>query len=244
MSKQTTTIQKHTRPGKTPDGDLYVTIQYRDGRLSIVGVEGPKANGDATGGCGQTVDALSRIKAPAPGWEPEDIAKLREVWERWHLNDMQPGCEHQRATWDTRKILEVVAYKLTREAWALKHEAEKEALYSAKVGREPILDATQRALLGDGVLVGTSATGFKIVTPPNADSPLSGCYEVDKRENKAAGWVRPEEHPRGLLCKPCGVCGYKYGSAWLYEEVPADVLQWLEALPVADKPIPGPWARF
>lgn len=43
--------------------------------------------------------------------------------------------------------------------------------------------------------------------------------------------IRPEEHPAGLLCKPCAVCGYKYGSAWLSEDVPADVLEFLRALP-------------
>jgi len=244
MNTQTAVIQKHVRPGRTPLGDMFVTIEYREGRLSITGVEGPKANGDATGGGGQNTDALADVKNYAPEWNAEKVAKLREVWDRWHLNDMRPGCEHQRAAWDTREEVEVITYKLTREAWALKREAEKEAIYSASIGREPILDTTQRALLGENVLIGTSATGFKIVTPPDADSPLSGCYEVDKREHKAAGWVRPEEHPRGLLCKPCEVCGYKYGSSWLREDVPADVLKWLEALPVADKAMPGPWGRF
>jgi hypothetical protein len=42
------------------------------------------------------------------------------------------------------------------------------------------------------------------------------------------------EHPEGLLCKPCPVCGYKYGSAWLCEKVPAKVVAWLRALPETD----------
>lgn len=71
--------------------------------------------------------------------------------------------------------------------------------------------------------------------PPDADSPLSGCYEVKTRETKAAGWVYPREHPRGLLGRPCEVCGYRYGSAWLKEEVPAEVLAFLESLPETDK---------
>jgi hypothetical protein len=52
-----------------------------------------------------------------------------------------------------------------------------------------------------------------------------------KKEKKLAGWTYPNQHPEGLLCKPCPVCGYKYGSAWLFEEVPSDVLAWLAALP-------------
>jgi len=41
------------------------------------------------------------------------------------------------------------------------------------------------------------------------------------------------EHQRaeGVLLKPCPVCGYKYGSAWLYEPVPHVVITWLEFLP-------------
>lgn len=37
-------------------------------------------------------------------------------------------------------------------------------------------------------------------------------------------WVRPDEHPKGLLGAPCPECGYKYGTAWKREEVPAEVL--------------------
>jgi hypothetical protein len=34
---------------------------------------------------------------------------------------------------------------------------------------------------------------------------------------------------------PCPICGYKYGSAWLKEEVPAEVIDWLFALPDSDE---------
>lgn len=78
--------------------------------------------------------------------------RIKAVWERYHLNDMRAGCEHQRAGWDVSKMLDV-----------------------------------------DG-------------------------------QKKAAGWVYQKEHAEGLLCKPCEVCGYKYGSTWLYEAIPADVL--------------------
>lgn len=42
-------------------------------------------------------------------------------------------------------------------------------------------------------------------------------------------WVRPEEHPDGLLGKPCPTCGYRFGTAWLTEPVPVDVLAAVEA---------------
>lgn len=47
-------------------------------------------------------------------------------------------------------------------------------------------------------------------------------------------WVRQDEHPDGLLMKPCPECGYKYGSAWLKEAVPAEVIDRLKALPETD----------
>ncbi len=37
-------------------------------------------------------------------------------------------------------------------------------------------------------------------------------------------WVRPDEHPEGLLGAPCPVCGYRYGSEWLHEELPAAII--------------------
>jgi hypothetical protein len=44
------------------------------------------------------------------------------------------------------------------------------------------------------------------------------------------GWVRRDEHPHGLLAFPCPVCGYKYGTSWLTEEIPADVREQIIAL--------------
>lgn len=39
-------------------------------------------------------------------------------------------------------------------------------------------------------------------------------------------WVRPEEHPEGLMTVPCPVCGYRYGTEWLREEIdPADLAE-------------------
>jgi len=48
---------------------------------------------------------------------------------------------------------------------------------------------------------------------------------------RALGWKSYDEHPS----EPCPTCGYKFGSAWLTEEVPTKVLQWLEALPNSDR---------
>ena len=44
------------------------------------------------------------------------------------------------------------------------------------------------------------------------------------------GWIRPDEHPNGLLGKPCPVCGYRYGSAWLVDILPGYVVDTLAAV--------------
>ena len=50
-------------------------------------------------------------------------------------------------------------------------------------------------------------------------------------EEKILGWMHPEEHPEGILGKPCPVCGYKYGTSWKKEEVPEEIIKWLFDLP-------------
>jgi hypothetical protein len=141
--------------------EMFVKIELRsDGELSLFGVVGPWHSGDCAGSCGQCEEELEKISIFHEGWSEEDVWKLHQVWNCWHLNHMRPYCAHQEAEWDMSKEL----------------------------------------VMPDG-----------------------------KRE--AAGWVTPDEHPEGLLGKPCPVCGYKYGSAWNKEAVPDEVLGWLYGLP-------------
>lgn len=215
-------------PGVTRFGSLFVFVNFDGRRLSISGVEGPLANGDCRGNAGQCIDSLVSIHTYSDGWDREKADKLRETWERWHLNDMRPGCEHQRATWgDTQRKVEVVSYKLTSEAHRLRESTRGAAATCALQGVSFTPTPTARALaeLGDW---------YKArFTPPDADSPLSGCYEVEKREMKAIGWTYEKEHPEGVLGKPCETCGYKYGTQWQYEAVPLDVHEFLQSLPEA-----------
>jgi hypothetical protein len=43
-------------------------------------------------------------------------------------------------------------------------------------------------------------------------------------------WVRRDEHPQGLLCEPCPVCGYRYGSAWQKRELPPEIVTLAETV--------------
>jgi len=158
-------FKKVIRPGSIiSDGTphrIFCEIEFAQGNLSISGVVGPKANGDAVMGCGQ-IDMEFAHKDPkhndprtayliqpseikfAHGWDEEKWLRFLEIWHLWHLNDMRAGCVHQRA-------------------------------------------------------LGWDKEGYDL-------------------------------HPS----EPCPTCGYKYGSAWLKEDVPEDVLAFLVNLPMAD----------
>lgn len=223
-----TAFKKIVRVGSGRFGSIFVKIKFDGTRLSMTGVEGPTAGGNARGGCGQIYMHDWDISEYAPGWNSDEVARLRQVWHDWHLNDTRPGCVHQK-DWNTAEEIELVEYGLTTEAHQLRKKAIERAATSAAKGETPDLSDTERAL----VLL---ADWFKPrYSPPDADSPLSGCFEVRRRETKTAGWVYPSQHPRGLLTKECAACGYKYGSAWNHEDVPADVIEWLKELPDADQ---------
>ncbi len=101
---------------------VFCKIKFENGNLSISGVIGPKSNGNAWGGCGQIdmefkhADSnhddkrYSHLIPPsdlrfANGWNQTAWYKFLETWKCWHLNDMQAGCEHQRAEkWENKRI--------------------------------------------------------------------------------------------------------------------------------------------
>lgn len=139
--------------------DLFCKIDFLNGRLSISGVEGPKRNGDCRGGCGQLDMHEWNFADYAPGWTPELVARFRDIWHRWHRNDMRAGSPVQEAF--------------------LKENPVK-AVYP-----ESHYDKASSALASAGL-------------NPDAE-------------------------------------GYRYGHAWKFEEVPADVIEFIHSLPNSDK---------
>jgi hypothetical protein len=170
-------FSKVVNPGFTSDGQLFVSIKFDGQRLSITGVEGPKANGNCRGSCGQCIGALDRISRN-DDWNEQMVHDLKTAWQKWHLNDMRAGCEHQRAGgWDKRPI------------------------------------------------------------DPTKPLDSYGCHFDGQKHSSwnMLTWVTEDEHPDGLLSKECPVCGYKYGSRWLHEDIPESVLEMLLGLPEATR---------
>ena len=147
--------------GRNDSVNVFARIEYKGGRLSICGTEGPYPSGNCAGATGQ-IDTLLRpssFNACAPGWSTETIDKFLRAWERWHLNDMRAGTPAQM--------------ELIRE-------------------------------------------GLRRTTSPFVPFGYDEQCKLLKEND--------------LLIDN----GYKYGSSWLSEEVPADVLEWLRGLPDTD----------
>lgn len=223
----------YTRSGREEMRNAFVKIEYNDSRLSITGVVAPMGNGDCLRSAGQCTEEIRNGK-PTDEWTREMLDKLCDIWDKWHLNDMRPYCEHQKKLgWDelAGKKVTLYHYRLKREASDKQKEAEKAAIKALKEGIAftPTEEQIKFANLS-----------YAITSHEELNGELADYYEPKKplysgdggaTETKTLGWLREEEHPEGILNKPCPVCGYKYGSSWIKEEVPKDVIEWLESLP-------------
>lgn len=81
------------RTGQERQGQLYIEIKWQDGQLTLSGVEAPLKGGDCLGSCGQVgIDAKAACNE---GWNRHMLYQLAELWDRWHLNDMNAGSPAQ-----------------------------------------------------------------------------------------------------------------------------------------------------
>jgi hypothetical protein len=80
----------------TPPGEERLGQVRPEGSLSITAdAKRPRASDIDEGGQMQNTLRTTEIEY-APSWSAEKLATLLDVWDTYHLNDMQAGCEHQR----------------------------------------------------------------------------------------------------------------------------------------------------
>lgn len=235
-TEQTTDFTKIVRIGKTEDvGSVYCEIKFMDGRLSITGVEGPMRNGDCRGGAGQIDMHLdpAQIVEFADGWNAEIMQRFLDIWHEWHLNDMRAGCKHQRENWDLDAMLTV-----TRYTWGIEYHNLRRRIERGTNPEASAADGEELARINavfEVIDLHGHTTNGQHTWPYDAHILFENGFIKEKdTEDKRAGWVYEKEHPAGCLAKPCEVCGHKYGSSWLREDVPADVLAFLRGLPDTD----------
>lgn len=230
-------MRKIINPCSVKYGRVFCEITYKDGKLSIHGVIGPTPGGDARGGCGQINMSFAECY-PDPtfneGWDAETFQKFLGVWDKWRLNNMRTGCEHQR-TRNTRNTQKKIT--LTWYTWGPTFHALRRAIENATATPEEYQEYQTVKARVYAVTIESNAPKYE--TSEIVELLTGGWVKAEKTEERSAESVSCLEHPEGLLCKPCSVCGYKYGSAWLREEVPVDVISFLESLP--DSKITPPW---
>ena len=244
-------FKKVINPGKLPGFcsvpvNVFCSIKYEKERLSISGVIGPRSNGDAWGGCGQIgMEFLHRNPAhndrrysnPIPpnafqfsdGWDSEKWLIFLDVWKNWHLNDMRPYCIHQKALgWGEKAGEERTLYNFTLKTDVSNLQRKiKEAAIEALTRGETVTPTEEESrILALPYWVTTT-------TPEAPPEYRPSKNEVSRRasETKTLGWLKPSEHPEGLLGRPCPECGYKYGHGWKREAVPESVLNFILDLP-------------
>ena len=160
---------------------------------------------------GQCLDTVAQyIKHPV-------FKEIYRLWKLYHLNGMRPECIHQAAAgWREKAAEKVTLYKftLTPEALREQNSIKNAVLQAAKDGEPLRLSDEKRAVLS----LDYSRTSHAETLPAS----IAAFYKLKETEIKMLGWLREEEHPGGILCKPCPECGYKYGSAWVYFPIPAE----------------------
>lgn len=227
---------------------LWVTIEFKGGKLSLTGVEGPRGNGDCAGSCGQT--GIDESAVPAEGYTAAELTRLRDVWERWHLNDMRPYSPEMAALgWDreARVACWRHEFSMTRESSSAKKAAEEAALRALRAGAafKPSAEQAHAAALPYSCDV-WAFTDQPQEPPAGYERARDFSGNVKAPERKTLGWVKPSEFGPGLLGRKVRESdSHGYGGKWWTEEVPRDVLEWLVSLPLPPegRALPAAWRR-
>lgn len=160
---------------------------------------------------GQCYDELSELF-------PEDkkILRIVAVWKKYRLNDLHPECEHQRKLgWNDSALEEVNndEYSLIPDICSRKDDIKNVAMEALKNHGVSSISEEDRKIINLPVFTRTPEVYGK------------DFYRLYKAEKVLRGHLSFEKDSRGLLGKPCPVCGYKYGNAWQYMPIPAEIIE-------------------
>ena len=176
---------------------------------------------------GQCLDSI------APFIHDKRFTEILRLWKLYHLNDMHPECEHQAAQgWrkQAREKATLYIFTLTTETITAQNSLKRRILTNEALAKR---SKAKRRILGDaqnGETVQASPEERKVLAlsytleSATADLPedIAPYYQADGEKVERRGWLRYEEDSRGILGKPCPVCGYKYGHGWQYFPIPEE----------------------
>lgn len=209
--------------GKGKVNLVTIEMEYKDKRdeKKVLSISGNVWNARKTDVVcsGQCLDTIAEyISDPV-------FTEIHRLWKLYHLNDMHPECEHQHALeWHKLAKEDVTLYHWALTSDVLRQQYEiKELALNALKSYETFTPTKEQAHI--------YALPYSITTEEdklNAEQrefyePKKALYASGDRhkEVKKLGWLSEKEHSRGFLSKPCPVCGYKYGSSWVYYPIPA-----------------------
>ena len=99
-----------------------VTIAHRkvDGFASL-SISGVVRKGRVVVRMGQIRGSLADVVTPADGFTLAELARIGEIWDEWHLNDMESHCAHQDKSvkWDVVRECSLTGYR-AGTAWLLR----------------------------------------------------------------------------------------------------------------------------
>lgn len=196
---------------------ITIEINFNGKRLSIIGDISNKSK-TTMYACGQINMSIDPKKINyADPWNETRFTQFLAIWDRWHLNDVKAGCTHQEATWNKTKELQIPAYTWTTTYYKTRNKAANGEMEQTEYGMFRLIVKQVNRVLFEG-------NRNKETIKQLIDSDM---IKISKVETKIANWVTPNEHPEGILTKPCEICGYKYGTAWNFEPIPEEVLDYL-----------------
>ena len=150
------------------------------------------------------------------------VQRIIELWRVYRLNVQHAECTHQRALgWPEKGKTPItqITYYLRRSALAAQSKLRDKALACLEAGETAQFTPEEKNLV--------NLAWERTISDGTNPGPE---YQENKRITKTLAWLRPEEHPEGLLNRPCPECGYKYGSAWLYLPIPKNTLTEIRAI--------------
>lgn len=192
----------------------------------------------------------------------EKVTRILDLWDAWHLNGMTAACVHQTGpAWDASKKIVTTQYQIEWDCLRML-ERRVESDYGKQYGKPAPKGFTDDLVNLKGAghwsgsadllftvrILGLKAFGWETITPEAyamATKRVPGWNRhkfasLDDGEKKIADFINTrtqEEHPDGILSKPCPTCGYKYGSAWLVSHLPTEIEQELVTLFTSDTPV-------
>lgn len=159
---------------------------------------------------GQIGDTLLEMYKDNP-----KVSRMVEIWNKYHLNDMHPECEHQRELGWNEMANEVVEYFCFCLKTDVLHKLNKLDEYI-----DEILKTSGTITLSEDERILKSLPYFVY----QVNDETKGYYKIEKQDKRRRGELSYRDDQRGLILKPCPVCGHKYGAEWLYMPIPEDVI--------------------